>query len=425
MRIAIIGSGVSGLTSAYLLSPHHKVTVYEKDSRLGGHAHTLFVGKGTKKIAVDNGFMVYNPQMYPNFIGLLDELGVESLKTNMSFGVNIPDQISYRINLQKGVFIQKDNLLNTRYWRFLYEVLRFRRIAKQALQSPHDLTENLDTFLKKHNFSEDLASWFLYPMLCAIWSVKDSDRIGDFPTMATLTFLNNHRLLSNTQPRWRTIKGGSTMYVSKVKSAIEKNGAKIVLNSKITHIKRSNDSVTIKVNDKQEVFDYVIFATHADTAKELITDISDKEKAALGKFEYSDNTTILHGDTRLAPQTKNLLAAWNYAETPTNNPRRPGVTFTYCMNILQHIPDETPVFVTLNPHAEINESVVYAREEYTHPQYSVKSLAGQAAIAKLQGKNRTYFVGAHLGYGFHEDGINSAINVAKHLGITPTWQNQI
>jgi predicted NAD/FAD-binding protein len=424
MRIAIIGSGVSGLTSAYLLSPSHEITIFEKSDRIGGHAHTIIVKEDGKKIAVDNGFMVYNPERYPNFVQLLNQLGVESIETTMSFGLEIPGEISYNSDLPNGIFAVRANIFNLRFLKFLYNITRFRKKARQALVNSPESTETLGQFLKNNNFNQDVANWFLFPTLSAIWSIKEIDKVNDFPAMSTFRFLDNHKLLNTTQPRWKTIKGGSIEYVSRVRKSIEDNGGGIMTKANVTSIKRSGDAIDIVVNGKEENFDYVIFATHADTTKKLISDISKEEKNALDKFSYTNNKTVLHKDRGLVPSNHRLLAAWNYTQKndPTNGTSQ--TSFTYCMNILQHIPHDTPVFVTLNPKIDIDKNMIYAIEEYSHPQYNLESLDGQKAISKLQGKRNTFYTGAYLGYGFHEDGVVSAIQVAKKLNISPPWQNQ-
>lgn len=415
---------MSGLVSAHLLAPHHDITVYEKADRLGGHAHTLLIDEQQNKIAVDNGFMVFNPKQYPHFVSLLRELGVSSRQTTMSFGVHIPGQISYRGEIPFGLFADKSNLLNVRFYKFLKQIVAFRKAAKKALKDQNNTSKTLGEFLSDHNFSSDLANWFLYPMLAAIWSIQESAIVEDFPAFSTFVFLNNHKLLDNMSPKWRTVNGGSIEYVSRIHAAIKKHGATIMLNATITNIKRSEKSVAITSDGSTQQYDYVIVATHADTAMQLLSDISAQEKLALQKFSYTTSKTIVHKDTKVVPSNGRLLASWNYSQT-TPAGSKPITTFTYCMNILQHIPKDTPVYVTLNPLIQIDKDKIYAEEQYTHPQYNNASLQGQREIADLQGTNRTIFVGAHLGYGFHEDGVQSAINAAKLLGITPSWLTKI
>ena len=337
MKIAIIGSGVSGLVSAYLLAPKHEITIYEKADRLGGHAHTQTITTKSRKIAVDNGFMVFNPGRYPNLVGLLKELGVESRETKMSFSVDIEDEISYRGNFPN---------------------------------------EKLSEFIERYSLSKDLTNWFLYPMLSAIWSVKETNIVDNFPALSTFIFLNNHKLLDNTQPKWRTIVGGSIEYVTKIESVIKQLGATINLGSNISKVVRNVNGVEITANEITEQYDYLIVATHADSAIDLISDISKQEKSALEKFSYTTSRTVLHEDSSVFPKNKRLLASWNYMQSLDD----PLATFTYSMNILQHIPKATPVYVTLNPHIDIDPNKTFAVEEYSHPQYNNDSLEGQKGI---------------------------------------------
>jgi predicted NAD/FAD-binding protein len=256
-------------------------------------------------------------------------------------------------------------------------------------------------------------------MLSAIWSMKDTSKINDFPALATFTFLNNHRLLSNTQPQWKTIVGGSIKYVSKIQSFIEKNGAKILLNQSIKSVSRKKDGVYIKTDNGSRKYDYVVFGTHADTTLKLLEDASADEKTALKSFKFGKNTTVLHKDTSVLPKNKRLIGAWNYVKKTSSG--KTHAVFTYSMNILQQIPKSTPVLVTLNPTVKIKEADIYATEIYEHPEYTLQSVSGQQMIRQLQGKNRTLFTGAYLGYGFHEDGVTSAINAVKTLGVKPSW----
>lgn len=418
MKIAIIGSGVSGLVTAYLLAPHHEVTLFEKDSRIGGHAHTIHIKEKGEDIAVDNGFMVYNPERYPNFVGLLQQLDVASQETEMTFGVNLSNEIAYQGTFPQGIFAQKSNIWNLRFLRFLLGVIRFKRIAKKELKKEKNNNESLEEFITRNTISRDVVNWFLFPMLSAIWSIPHVEKVSEFPSFSTLIFLDNHNLLDFMQPTWRTIVGGSCMYVSKIQKYIEEKGAVIRCNSTISHISRNSSSVKIQVNGRNEVFDYVIFATHADVTKKLLSDISPDEKTALENFSYSTSTVILHKDVSYVPSQKNLVAAWNFTQVNGS------AVFTYCMNILQHIPFSTPVFVTLNPTQPVNENMVYATEQCTHPVYNKKTLEGQILIGKLQGKQRTFYAGAHLGYGFHEDGAASAVAVAKYFNILPPWKKE-
>lgn len=416
MKIAVIGSGVSGLASAYLLAQHHEVTIFEKSDRLGGHAHTLHVSENGQDIAVDNGFMVFNPKRYPFFVRWMNELGIESVETTMSFSVNIPGSVHYE-GSPRGFFADRRNAQSPRFIRFIVGIVRFRLMAKRALRRGIAPDETLAEFLRRHAVSQDVASWFLYPMLSAIWSIQDPAKAGDFPAMATFRFLDNHRLLDFRQPTWRTILHGSEQYVEAVRKSLLDHNAVIRTGAIISAVTRTDSNVTITVDGKDEIFDKVIIATHADSARALISDITPKESKALNLFSYTTNRTVLHKDTSVVPDDDRLLAAWNYVQ-----PESGKAVFTYCMNILQHIPRKTPVFVTLNPSVPIEKELVYAEEVYEHPAYTVDSLKGKDAITELQGQRNTFFAGAHLGYGFHEDGVQSAVDVARRLGVKVSWE---
>lgn len=418
MKIAVIGSGVSGLVSAYLLSENHAVTVFEKDKRIGGHAHTIQLEESGEKIAVDNGFMVYNPDRYPYFVKLLEELKVKTTKTSMTFGVDIKDEIKYSGKIPRGLFADKNNVFSLRFYRFLLGIYRFRRLAKKHLKSTTKDDVSLGDFLIQNRINADVANWYLYPQLAAIWSIQKNKKIPDFPALSTFVFLNNHKLLDNVQPTWRTIVGGSIEYVNKIEQKVIKQGGIFLLNQNISSVSRVNNRVKIVSNSEEFTFDKVILATHADISSKLISDISKEEKSALSKFSYSSNETVLHKDHDLAPTEKEVLSAWNYISTKGSSE----AIFTYCMNILQHIPKMFPVFVTLNPNKAIDDKKIYLRETYEHPEYNLDILEGQRLVESLQGNNNTYFAGAYLGYGFHEDGVESAVNVARLLGEDIRWE---
>ena len=418
MKIAIIGSGISGLTSAYLLAPHHEVTVYEKDSRLGGHTHTHILNINGQKVIADTGFMVFNPDRYPLFLQLLDDLDIESRDTNMSFSVHIPGTVSYRGNFPNGLFADRMNIFRPRYLKFLRQVIRFRTVAKQELDNNPKSEERLADFLNRSGFSDDFSQWFLYPMLAAIWSVEETDEVDNFPALATLRFLDNHKLLDQRHPTWQTIGGGGQQYIDAIQERVESHSGTFILNSDIEQIKRSKDTITIKSNNSTETYDKLIMATHANTTAELL-DVSKEEQKALAKFSYTKNHTVLHSDNSFVSPNPRVLAAWNYLK---ENAHAKKASFTYSLNILQHVDDSIPLYVTLNPAQKIDATKVHAEMDYEHPLYSTDSIVGQELIEKLQGQNNTYFAGAHLGFGFHEDGVASAVNVAQKLEVPLQWQ---
>lgn len=421
MRIAVIGSGVSGLTSALIAAPHAEVTLYESDSRLGGHADTQTILVGGRDIQVDTGFMVFNPPRYPTLMALFDFLKIPHLDTQMSFSVSIKDTLEYSSRFPGGIFADYRGWSSLRYYRFLFDILRFNGLAQKAL-STGTTPANLGTFLDTHGFCPELAEWYLFPMLGAIWSCSTST-LRDFPAEATFRFLDNHQLLSATsRPRWHTIPGGSIRYVDAIKAKLREYNARIIVNARITHIDRA-EQVIVHTHDSHEIYDYVIMATHADTTLSLIAAPTIQEREILGAFTYSDNVAILHCDSSLMPQHRAAWASWNYTADPHSS-AQDTISVTYDMNALQHIPHNTPVYVSLNPRAPIASDKIYKTLQYTHPHFSVKTTHAQNRLPEIQGKNKTLFTGAHWGYGFHEDGALSALQALATLGIIPPWNTQ-
>ena len=417
MHVAVIGSGISGLTAAYLLSPHAKVTLYEKEGRLGGHAHTAIVPVGGKTMPVDTGFMVFNPSRYPYFVSLLQTLGVETPDTNMSFSVSIPGTIEYSSSIG-GILGDVRQLLRLAYVRFIVEIPRFNRVGT-AFLSEKDDTLTIGDFLKKYAFSEELATWYVFPMIASIWST-DAARIPDFPARETLLFLDNHQLLSILGgPQWKTIGGGSICYVAKLTERLREDGVEIRTDQ---HIKRITRSPIQVHTDRVETFDAVILATHADEALSLITDAHADEIDILKSFSYARNTAVLHSDISFMPKRQSAWAAWNYHAIDTTA-KKGVVSLTYNMNMLQNIPTSFPVFVTLNPQRPIAPGATFETFEYTHPMANSAARHAQKRLPTIQGKRGTYFVGAYWNNGFHEDGVVSAIEAVKALNfpirITP------
>lgn len=419
MRIAIIGSGVSGLAAAYIAAPHAQLTIYEADDRLGGHAHTHTIQHGEKTIRVDSGFMVCNPPQYPQFMALLKELGISPTPTEMQFSVEISGVISYSSKMFSGVFAEWRNLFRPSFYKFLYEILRFQRLARKMLSDNENtfVTESLGDFLTRNSFSTKFNEWHLLPMLGAIWS-SPTKEIFSFPALSTFKFLNNHQLLSTfSKPHWHTIQGGSDTYVQRIENFLSTRKTTIHLSTPVRSITRSKKDVTITTDSGSETFDYCILATHADTALKLLADATPTEKDILGAFSYANNRAVLHSDQSMMPQNKRAWASWNYfAGSSTSD-----ICVTYNMNTLQHIDTRYPVYVTLNSPREIPKEKVFADIHYTHPHFSVASYAAQQRVNEIQNQHRTLYCGAHWGYGFHEDGVVSAINALKSLTIHPTW----
>jgi predicted NAD/FAD-binding protein len=414
MKVAIIGSGISGLTLAYYLDKKYSVTLFEKQNRIGGHTHTHTLKISQDIIKVDSGFIVFNKKTYPNFIKLLKELKVSYQPSSMSFSVqSIVKQLEYAGNNLMTLFAQKKNLLNIYFWRLLWEILKFNKLAKKILQKP-ELIEDLtiQEFVKRHNFSEYFLENYLLPMSSAIWSSSYKD-IKKFSLLFFLNFLNNHGMINiNDRPQWLTIKNGSESYVQKILSQLK---GKIKLNSTISNVYRNNGKCIIEMNKKKLKFDFVFFACHADQALKLIRNPNCLEKNILESFKYSSNKTVLHQDTNLMPKNKRIWSAWNYI---IKNKSTSKATVTYNMNILQSISPKHDLLVSLNSDHDINPKAILKSMVYTHPKFNLNTYLNQKK-QHLICKNGFAFSGAYWGNGFHEDGVVSALNAIKYSGINP------
>ena len=414
MKIAIIGSGISGLTLAYYLDKKYNVTLFEKEDRIGGHTHTHTLKINQDIIKVDSGFIVFNKKTYPNFIKLLKELKVSYQPSSMSFSVQSTlSRLEYAGNNLKTLFAQKKNLLNIYFWRLLWEILKFNKLAKKILQKP-ELIENLtiQEFVNKHNFSEYFLDNYLLPMSSAIWSSSYKD-IKKFSLLFFLNFLNNHGMINiNDRPQWLTIKNGSETYVQKIVSQLK---GKIKLNSTISNVYRNNGKCIIEINKKKLKFDFVFFACHADQALKLIKNPNLLEKNILGSFKYSSNKAVLHQDTNLMPKNKSIWSAWNYI---IKNKTTSQARVTYNMNILQSISPKNDLLVSLNSDQDINPKAILKSMDYTHPIFNLNTYLNQKQ-QHLVCKNGFAFSGAYWGNGFHEDGVVSALNAIKYSGINP------
>ena len=414
MKIAIIGSGISGLTLAYYLDKKYNVTLFEKEDRIGGHTHTHTLKINQDIIKVDSGFIVFNKKTYPNFIKLLKELKVSYQPSSMSFSVQSTlSRLEYAGNNLKTLFAQKKNLLNIYFWRLLWEILKFNKLAKKILQKP-ELIENLtiQEFVNKHNFSEYFLDNYLLPMSSAIWSSSYKD-IKKFSLLFFLNFLNNHGMINiNDRPQWLTIKNGSETYVQKIVSQLK---GKIKLNSIISNVYRNNGKCIIEINKKKLKFDFVFFACHADQALKLIKNPNLLEKNILGSFKYSSNKAVLHQDTNLMPKNKSIWSAWNYI---IKNKTTSQARVTYNMNILQSISPKNDLLVSLNSDQDINPKAILKSMDYTHPIFNLNTYLNQKQ-QHLVCKNGFAFSGAYWGNGFHEDGVVSALNAIKYSGIIP------
>jgi predicted NAD/FAD-binding protein len=414
MRIAIIGSGISGSLAARLLASDHEVQLFEANDYIGGHTHTSKVDAFGGRFTVDTGFMVFNEWTYPNFTQLLRRLGVKTRDTEMSFSVRCDSSgLEYQGSTLNGLFAQRRNLVSPRFQRLLLDILRFNRMAVGALQRKElDDAQSAGEFLQRIRTGELFLSHYLLPMTGAIWSTRP-ERMLEFPAKFLIGFLHNHGLLRIfNRPQWKTVAGGARTYLE---ALLEPLRSQIRLNCRVTSVRRSAEGVTLATagEEEQEQFDAVVFASHADQTLEMLEDASPEERQALSAFPYQENDAVLHTDVSRLPSRKCAWASWNY-RVPADG--EDGVTVTYDLNRLQGLGAPAPLMLTLNDRGSVSQQHVVRRFNYAHPAYETRSVAAQQQIAQLNGVNRTYFCGAYCGYGFHEDGVNSALAVAKCFG---------
>ncbi len=404
LRIAVVGSGIAALSSAWLLAQRHQVTLYEKAERLGGHTHTVTASVATGDVPVDTGFICFNDATYPNLIALFEHLGVEARPTDMSFGVSLEEGgFEYAA---PGLFAQKINLFRPRFWSMLSELLRFYREAPRDLANLSDPDLTLGAYLERQNYGEAFRNDHLLPMAAAIWS-SQADNLLDYPAEAFVRFCNNHGLLQlMNRPVWRTVKGGSRTYVERLARSLKD----IRLNHAVTAVQRVEGGVVVLDSQgHKERYDQVVIGTHADQALAMLFAPTEKEKQVLGAFRYSRNHAVLHTDTDLMPKRKGAWASWNYIGTDQ------GLCVTYWMNKLQGLPGQD-LFVTLNPPRPPRRDTLLRSELYEHPIFNPAALKAQQKLWQLQGQGGVWFCGAHFGSGFHEDGLQSGLAVAEQLG---------
>jgi predicted NAD/FAD-binding protein len=426
MRVAVVGTGIGGNAAAWALSRHCPVTVYEKDLRPGGHSHTVEVDYDGQRIPVDTGFIVYNEENYPDLRALFAHLGVATRPSQMSFSVSARngrfEWMGGGNTLREtlgGVFAQRSNIVSLPFLWMLLEVNRFNQqsLRDRARGLSRDLT--LGEYLRGHGFSERMARDYLVPMGSAIWSTP-VDRMLDFPADNFIAFFDNHRLLHAERPIWRTVVGGSRSYVEKM---IEPFRNRIRLGSSVVAIERTRDGVAVTDSSgHREVFDQIVIGAHSDQALAMLTDASDQERAVLGAITYRPNMVYLHRDPRLMPLRKRAWAAWNFLRANGRGENGGDIAITYWMNALQGLDPACPLFVSLNPPVEPRDELTFARFACDHPQFDAAAFTAQKNLDTIQGINRTWFCGAWTGYGFHEDGLRSGLDVAEALGAAVPWR---
>jgi uncharacterized protein len=414
MRIAVVGSGIAGLGTAWLLSRQHEVVLFEAQDRLGGHTHTHEVEQAGKRYSVDTGFIVFNPPNYPHLTRLLAELGVESQATTMSFSVrNERSGLEYNAGDLGGLFCQKRNLVSPAFWGMLADLRRFYREAPALLEGSAP-GPDLGDWLAERDYGDTFIDEHLLPMVSALWSSPTRQALR-FPARYLVQFMANHHMLQiSDRPCWRVVRGGSSRYI---RAMTDRWPVQVRTGCPVRRIVSGADRVHLQTAAGDENFDQVVLACHSDQALALLAAPTDAECEILGAIRYQRNDTVLHTDARLLPRHRRAWAAWN-AHVPAQDAGE--CTVSYCMNLLQSLHSPEPFVVTLNRSAAIDPAKVLARMEYHHPVYTRESVAAQARRAEINGVDRKWFAGAYWGWGFHEDGLRSAVEVAAALGVT--WQ---
>jgi uncharacterized protein len=415
VRIAIVGTGISGLGAAWLLSRHHEVHVFEREPRLGGHTNTVPVDRGDgTHVPVDTGFIVYNEVTYPLLVRLFDELGVRTQPSDMSWSLRCERCDLEYAGSPRGVVAQPRNLVDPRYLRMLADIDRFNRLGRRLVGDPRTHRTPLGRFLREAGFGHGVRDHYLLPMAAAIWS-SGTGVIEDLPLGTLLRFFANHGLLGvTTHHPWRTVVGGSSSYPAPLTASA---ADRIHRGDEVVALRRDRDGATLRTaSGASHRFDVAVVATHADEALGLLEDPSRDEKELLGAWGYAPNDTWLHHDTSLLPRNRRAWASWNYLLDDCVRPSQQ-VSLSYHMNRLQALDEPRDYVVTLNPSRPPRPGTRHRRLSYTHPTYTPEALASQSRLDELNGRNRTYFAGAYQRYGFHEDGLWSAVRVASHLGV--------
>ncbi|WP_439136986.1 NAD(P)/FAD-dependent oxidoreductase [Roseicyclus sp.] len=409
-RIAVIGGGISGMGAAYHLADSHSVTLFEAEPRLGGHARTIVAGKRGDQ-PVDTGFIVFNYANYPNLTKLFAALDVPVTKSDMSFAASIGGgRIEYGLRSLSALFAQKRNLANPAFLRMVRDLLRFNAEAEKVAS---DATITLGELMEQMQMGRWFRDYYLTPISGAIWSTP-KEEIMDFPAQALVRFFRNHHLMQATgQHQWWTVQGGSIEYVTRLEQALLAKGVDIRVATPIKTVKRSGLGVEILCEGHWDVFDEVVFATHSDDSLAMLTDPTPTETAALGAVRYQSNSAVLHADASAMPKRRVTWSSWNYTERPGHEGGP--IDLTYWMNCLQPIPESDPLFVTLNSRGPIDESLIYDTATFRHPVYDLAALAAQGTVRTMNGQNNTWFCGAWMKNGFHEDGYASALDVVAAM----------
>lgn len=418
MRIAIVGSGISGLGAALALATRHEVRLLERAPRFGGHACTVTVDRFGPAIAVDAGFIVYNEANYPNLVALFAELGVPTHWSDMSFGLSLDGgRMEYACDSLDKIFAQRRNLLSPAFLRGLRDILRFNRTAAAELEAGALDGLGLGEWLAARGYSDWFRDRFLLPMGGAIWSTPLADML-DFPAANLVAFFRNHDLMTGLAParRWRTVTGGSREYVAR---ALARLGPRARAGVEVVRVERQGGRPVLRLADGSEArFDQVVLATHAPEALRLLAGADQEERAILGAFRTAANRAVLHSDPRLMPRRRKVWSSWNFL---AGGPGARPAPVTYWMNRLQGLPERFPLFVSLNPAAGPDPGLVHAEFDWAHPVFDRAAFAAQGALDRIQGRGGVWYAGAWTGWGFHEDGLRSGLRVAAALGARPHW----
>ena len=415
-KIAIIGSGISGLSAAYLLSRKHDIVLFERETRVGGHSRTITVRQGDRIIPVDTGFIVFNERNYPNLTALFRELSVPVKDSDMTYAMSVGNgRFEWGAQSLNTIFAQRSNLINPSFYALFREVMHFNGEAERTVEQRPDIS--LGDLISSMGLSERFRQLYLLPMSGAIWSSPPRQML-EFPASVFVQFFRNHGLLSMSgQPQWRTVDGGSEQYVSRIVKVL---GNRIRTGCGVSSVAREQDQVIVRdTTGEVHTFDHVVLACHSDEALSLLADGTSEEVSALGAIRYQKNDAILHRDPRFMPRRRRCWASWNYQSDGKGS--EPAVAVTYWMNRLQKIDEAYPMFVTLNPGSEVDPGDVYDRHVFHHPVFDAGAIKAQAALRQMQGQSNTWFCGAYMRHGFHEDGLVSALRVVDRLGCRPDW----
>ena len=421
-KIAVVGSGISGLAVAHSLKGHADITLFEAGSYFGGHSNTVDISlptnKGLVTYGVDTGFLVFNERTYPNLINLFAELGVETALSDMSFSVQAPqvwgdEALEWSGSNLDTVFAQRRNLLRPRFLKMLADVMRFNKICTRIAeaQKENEMRQPLSEFLKHHDFNEAFLNWYFLPMMGCIWSCP-TDQMLKFPVATMIRFCHNHGLIQVTnRPRWFTVKGGSRNYVQKIVNEVPDKR----LNSPVQLIERDESGVRVVTEGRAERFDEVVICTHSDQALQMLKTPSQAEQIHLSAIRYQDNVAVLHTDESVLPSRQKAWAAWNYERAADEGQESARVCLHYLLNKLQPLPFEQAVVVSLNPIKPIDPAKIISGINYAHPVFDLAAIDAQQHIHEIQGQQHTWFAGAWMGYGFHEDGLKAGLGVAREL----------